>query len=117
MKTPRRSFWIPFVLTIFGSCASLTSAQSLNIDVFNSANVGCDLYWINQSTKERSPITVEGKGILPGKNMNVRTYVGHEFEVREIPSKITNSCNNEDQVCRSATFVVTNQEPQGKLRD
>jgi hypothetical protein len=107
------------LLVILWACMMVhsVSAQSLNIIVVNAANNGCDLFWINPSTKDRSPITLEGKGLLPGKDMDVQTFFGHEFEVREIPSKITNSCNNEDQVCRSATFVVTNQEPQGKLKD
>jgi hypothetical protein len=113
-RPSRRSVWSLFILIALKSCVQLILADSLSVDIVNAANARFDLFWVNPDSGDRLPISEVGKGILPRKKMNVQTYVGHEFEVREIPSRITNSCANQDQVCRSATFVVIDQEPQGK---
>ena len=50
-----------------------------------------------------------------GANDALNSHVGHEFEVRELPSVKTGVCRSEDQTCRTANFVVSGNNDQRKL--
>jgi len=50
--------------------------------------------------------------VLFGATFPLNTFVGHEFEMRELPSEKTGACKSEDQVCRQASFVVSENDDQ-----
>jgi len=52
--------------------------------------------------------------VLNGATFNLNSFVGHEFELREIPSK-SRACKGKDQVCRSNYLEVTASSEQSKL--
>ena len=43
------------------------------------------------------------------------SYVGHEFEIREMPAAESGECDNENNVCNSATFTVLEDGHECKL--
>ena len=52
--------------------------------------------------------------IMNGGDFSLNSYVGHEFEVREMPSSRTGLCVSEDQTCRNGFFVVSENEEQSE---
>lgn len=50
--------------------------------------------------------------IMNGADFALNSFVGHEFELREMPSPSTGMCKSEDQVCRNGFFVVSQNEDQ-----
>jgi hypothetical protein len=52
-------------------------------------------------------------GVFSGATFPLQTFVGHEFELRELPSEKTGVCDSPDQTCRSATFVISENDNQG----
>lgn len=45
--------------------------------------------------------------IMNGATFPLDSFVGHEFEVREVPATSTGLCKSEDQVCRTLLFSVS----------
>ena len=54
--------------------------------------------------------------IANGGDFGLNSYIGHEFEVRELPSTRTGNCESEDQTCRNGFFVVSENDDQRKLK-
>jgi hypothetical protein len=55
----------------------------------------------------------DGEGIVNGAEFPLNSYVGHEFEIREMPDKKTGECNkSEDQTCRRTFFAVSENDEQ-----
>jgi len=52
--------------------------------------------------------------IINGADFALDSFIGHEFEVRELPSKRTGLCKSEDQVCRNGFFAVSENQDQGE---
>jgi hypothetical protein len=50
--------------------------------------------------------------ILNGADFSLNSFIGHEFEVRELPSMRTGSCKSKDQTCRNDFFAVSENEDQ-----
>ena len=49
-------------------------------------------------------------GVSDGVKTPFDSYVGHEFEIREMPVAGKGECDNENNVCHSATFIVPESE-------
>jgi hypothetical protein len=88
------------------------------IDIRNESGRRFDVLWIDSirlpppgQPKARISNN-EGEGYPYGGQANINSYVGHEFEIQEMPSKKTNECMYAE--CRKATFVVNNEEDQGE---
>lgn len=45
--------------------------------------------------------------VMNGANFPLNSFIGHEFEVRELPSASTGLCKSEGQVCRTTLFTVS----------
>lgn len=54
-----------------------------------------------------------GEGYAYGADAGISSYIGHAFEVQEMPAKSTGKCFNEIK-CRSGYFKVNQEEDQGK---
>jgi hypothetical protein len=126
----------PNVFNFFGEAAESISNEGRDIRIFNYAGVKIELYWIDPNTREDHLMTLPGVGLYHGAQMPLQSFVGHEFEVREVPSMKTGRCeggqmtnkssmnensdNNENTIndqCRIGSFTVTVYDNQGKLRE
>jgi hypothetical protein len=130
---------LPNVFFFLGKATATAAAESIvneerDIRIFNHAGVKIELYWINPDTREGHLMTVAGVGLYHGAQMPLQSFVGHEFEVRELPSIETGRCaganrksssndNNEDNgnsmegQCQIGTFIVTRYDDQGEWQE
>ena len=53
---------------------------------------------------------------MNGAEFPLNSFVGHEFELREVPTKSTGLCKSEDQTCRNSFFVVSQNRDQSELK-
>lgn len=52
--------------------------------------------------------------ILNGGDFSLDSYIGHEFEARELPSAKSGVCNRDDQTCGTGLFAVSENDEQSK---
>lgn len=52
--------------------------------------------------------------VLNGASFNLNSFIGHEFEIRELPSGKTGVCKGEEQTCRTNLLSVTENSEQSK---
>ena len=57
--------------------------------------------------------------ILSGADFALNSYMGHEFEVRELPSSKSGVCTqrSEDQTCGNGLFAVSENNDQRKYKN
>ena len=87
------------------------NAQSRSIQILNRSGVKIDYFWIHPGTGELAESQTEG-GIITGADTSINSYVGHSFEVQELPRKATGKCVEDE--CQKTTFTVNSNEDQGK---
>lgn len=51
-------------------------------------------------------------GIFHGAESKINSYVSHEFEIHEVPNKITGKCKGPDNTCRKGHFQVNENDEQ-----
>jgi hypothetical protein len=83
-----------------------------SIRILNQSGVKTDAYWIHTQTREISESQTEGKGIVYGADTGISSFVGHSFEIQELPNARTNKCVR--KMCRKAYFTVNENEEQCK---
>jgi hypothetical protein len=86
-----------------------------SIRIVNHAGVKIEVYWVEPSSREGFLLTTPNAGMHPGLEIPFDSFVGHEFEIREMPAANTGECANESNVCNSATFIVSETENECKL--
>ena len=84
--------------------------QSRSVRVMNKSGARIDIFWIHPNTRELAPSHTEGDGVMYGGETGISSYIGHEFEVVELPSKKTKKCVQKE--CRKTTFAVNMKEDQ-----
>jgi len=84
---------------------------SRGIVVKNRAGCKLAFFWINPNTQELAASSTDG-GIVHGGESSLSSYIGHEFEVHELPGRKTGKCKEE--VCRTTYFSVSANEDQSK---
>jgi hypothetical protein len=84
--------------------------QSRSVRVMNKSGVRIDIFWIHPNTNELAPSHTEGEGVMFGGETGISSYIGHNFEVQELPNKKTNECLH--KLCRKAYFTVNTKEDQ-----
>jgi hypothetical protein len=77
----------------------------------NESGARVELHWLDGKTK--APSLLSNPYIYDGAPFQLNTFVGHEFEVREVPSDKTGVCS--DETCKVARFVINENEDQGEL--
>ena len=61
----------------------------------------------------RATVLMSNPNIPKGGDFTLNSFVGHEFEVRELPSVKTGLCDlSDDQTCLNAYFVVSGNDDQ-----
>jgi len=84
-----------------------------NVLLINKSGRRVDLFWINRFV---DPIQFQsnsdnGEGYPYGASQGINSYIGHEFEIREMPSKKTGQCQIPND-CKKGYFQVNDQEGQ-----
>lgn len=82
---------------------------SRGIVVKNQSKSRIDYFWINPDTGKLAASTTDG-GVVHGADSSVQSYIGHTFEVHELPKKKTGKCV--ESVCRKTQFTVSSNEDQ-----
>eukprot|EP00956_Cyclotella_meneghiniana_P031110 scaffold80705_cov74-Cyclotella_meneghiniana.AAC.1 len=57
-------------------------------------------------------VLMSSPDILAGATFPLSSFVGHSFQIRELPGKHTGVCQGEDEVCRIASFTVNKNSDQ-----
>ena len=83
---------------------------SRSIRVINESGASIDLFWIHSETGLLADSNTDGEGIMYGGETGISSYVGHQFEVQEMPSKSSRSCKR--KLCRKAYFTCNANEDQ-----
>lgn len=112
-----------FFLFLWGASSWLVQSAALgrarrenpnqrNILFVNKSGRRVDVLWINRAT---DPVTYRtnsenGEGYPYGASQGINSYLSHEFQVREMPSKKSGKCLSDE--CRTAYFQVNDQEGQ-----
>jgi len=91
-----------FSLISAGPATTKSTERSLNI--VNNSGVHVALYWVHPDTREGSLMSEK---IPNGGSFSVNSFIGHEFELRQLPSARTGVCKSEDQTCGTSFFTVS----------
>lgn len=113
-KAPMSLLWLVAFAVILPACRGRIrkddNPTGRDIHIINRSEVKVDIFWVNPSTQER--VMSVDTGILRGTESVINSYIGHEFEVIELPKKTTGKCVGENDECRKGSFVVTSNEDQ-----
>jgi hypothetical protein len=85
--------------------------SSRSVRVMNKSGVRIDLFWIHSVTNELAASHTDGEGVMFGGETGISSYVGHSFEVQEMPSK-NGKKKCVEEICRKAYFTVNTKEDQ-----
>lgn len=91
--------------------------NSRKVNFVNQSGRRVDVLWINRSTNPISYVSnsENGEGYPYGATQGINSFIGHEFEIREMSSKRTGQCNVPGD-CQTGYFQVNDQEGQSKYR-
>ena len=87
------------------------SNQDRSIRLLNESGLKVEVHWINPTTQET--VLMSTPVVYDGATFPLNSFVGHSFQVREVPSDKTGVCSSEDQTCHAATFTVSENDDQG----
>ena len=79
-----------------------------HIKILNHSGRKVEVYWVHPSTRET--VLMSDPYVVSGAEFPLDSYVGHEFEVRELASDSNGACR--DQVCRQTYFQVSENDEQ-----
>lgn len=82
------------------------------ITILNESGSRVEIYWVHPTTREGSLMSTPN--IMNGASFPLNSFVGHEFEVRELPSVKSGVCAGEEQTCRSNYFTVSANDDQSE---
>lgn len=101
------------LLLLAMSACLVQAARSLkrSIQMLNESGNRIEIYWVHPQTKESK--LMSQAPVVPGARFPLQTYVGHEFEMRELPFEKTGECNSTEKTCRITSFVVSDNDDQG----
>lgn len=107
------SMWRALALLLTTAAIVGYAARSPNrsIQMLNDSGSRIEVYWVHPDTAERRLMSTNP--VLFGATFPLQTFVGHEFEMRELPSENTGVCKSADQTCRQASFVISENDDQG----
>lgn len=87
-----------------------------NIKILNESGSRVEIHWIHPETREAS--LMSSPNVMNGASFPLNSYVGHEFEVRELPSVKSGVCGGTedggDQTCKSKFFEVSENDDQSE---
>jgi hypothetical protein len=95
-----------FLYHLLASVA-ISSEINCRVSIVNHSGVNFEVYWVHPITREEILLTPPNVGVRNGASEPFDSFVGHEFEIREMPAAETGECRNENSVCHSANFIVS----------
>ena len=109
---------VGLIPTISGAVLGMTRRVSPNarkMIFVNRSGRRIDVFWVNRSTNPVSYVSnsEKGEGFPYGATQAIDSYIGHEFEIREMPSRITGQCKIPEN-CQTALVQVNDQEGQSR---
>ena len=111
-KTMKMPLLIILLLATY-LCTNIHAADtSRSITIMNKSGRRVDIHWVHPDTNEM--VLQTDPDILNGASMDLNSYVGHTFQVRELPAKKTGVCGGEDETCRIDHFTVNANKDQGE---
>lgn len=96
-------------LTLVGS----SNSQERSFEIINESGANFDLFWLNPKNGEG--VKLSPASIIDGERFPLNSFVGHEFELREVPLTEGGNCSSPDKVCHKGNFVVSENENASKL--
>jgi hypothetical protein len=111
----------PIVAALVLSCAALVGgapapltnkSTTRSIKVINESGSKVEVSWVHPQTREGYLMTEPN--ILNGAVFTLNSFIGHEFEARELPSEKTGHCKSRDKICKKTNFAVSANSDQGK---
>lgn len=118
----RKILFVPFLLNVMFMTETVlgnTKTTQRSIQIVNESGRRVDVFWVNPDTgeliRQTEPFVYNG-GTLP-----LTSYIGHTFEVRELPSSKTGYCGDPSNeatvgtICRMGTFTVNDNDQQSKF--
>eukprot|EP00542_Grammatophora_oceanica_P017468 CAMPEP_0194029502 /NCGR_PEP_ID=MMETSP0009_2-20130614/3208_1 /TAXON_ID=210454 /ORGANISM="Grammatophora oceanica, Strain CCMP 410" /LENGTH=419 /DNA_ID=CAMNT_0038669189 /DNA_START=97 /DNA_END=1356 /DNA_ORIENTATION=- len=76
-----------------------------DVRIINEAGFKIELYWINRWENDELVLNSE-EGVFHGAETLIKSFVSHEFEIHELPSKKTGKCGGQNDECRKGYFQV-----------
>lgn len=104
------AFVASMLVSLVAAGPPTTKNTSRGIKIVNYSGSKVELYWVHPDTREGS--LMSDPNIVNGADFALNSFIGHEFEVRELPSSRTGMCKSEDQTCRNGFFAVSENEDQ-----
>ncbi|OEU07971.1 hypothetical protein FRACYDRAFT_212889 [Fragilariopsis cylindrus CCMP1102] len=100
------------MFAVVNAAPATTKTTARNIKILNHSGAKVELYWIHPDTRVGSLMSTPH--ILSGADFALNSYMGHEFEVRELPSSKSGVCTQrlEDQTCGNGLFAVSENNDQ-----
>ncbi|KAG7359632.1 hypothetical protein IV203_034730 [Nitzschia inconspicua] len=96
---------------ILGRSQKSANENQRSFHFHNKSGRRVDVLWVNVHKTPNEFVSQNGgEGYPFGGDTSVLSYIGHEFEILEMPSKKTKKCLFEE--CRKARFTVNDQENQ-----
>jgi hypothetical protein len=96
--------WKPIVIGLLFPRLTFSRQVNRNLRILNDSRARVELYWIHPTTKALSLLTTPF--IYDGATFPLQTYVGHEFEVRELANAKTGECYGGEQTCKIGHFAI-----------
>ena len=93
------------------------NAQARNVKIINHTGRRIDAFWMNKFTAD-GVVTYHtnsegGMGYAYGEDTSINSYIGHEFEIREMPKPGTEDECLLETGCRKTYIKVNSEEGQG----
>lgn len=117
----RVTFFFCLLSSSFGQARRRKNGNKLSRDIVveNQSGVKIDFMWINPLTRELAPSNNED-GLVFGAEVGITSYVGHSFEVQEMPVNSNSEQKKKNKrrckfgKCRKAYFKVNSNEDQSE---
>jgi hypothetical protein len=120
-----RSFLLSFLLLpfivftnghIFGQSGRHENPSQRSVTIKNESTRKVEIFWVDNLNPRIAETFVSQSddevGYSYGADAGIISYVGHTFEIRELPGKKSGTCVQ--KTCWKGRFVVNDEEKQGK---
>uniref|UniRef100_A0A7S1Y7T8 Fe2OG dioxygenase domain-containing protein n=1 Tax=Grammatophora oceanica TaxID=210454 RepID=A0A7S1Y7T8_9STRA len=109
MMGSNSTLWHWLALALAAVVVMAQSQIPRNLRMLNESGHRLEVYWVSPQG-EASMMT--NPYLYDGATFPLNTFVGHRFEIREVPNAKTGDCAGEEKVCRRAEFVVSENDDQ-----
>eukprot|EP00934_Nitzschia_sp_Nitz4_P002682 Nitzschia sp. Nitz4//scaffold246_size28974//4729//6245//NITZ4_008081-RA/size28974-snap-gene-0.1-mRNA-1//1//CDS//3329543909//2672//frame0 len=105
-----RSSLLLLVSLVLALLAQANKGLERNIKLLNTSGSKVEIYWVHPTTGALT--LMSAPDVMNGATFALDSFIGHEFEIRELASAKTGECKGEGQVCRTNYMTVTENSDQ-----